>query len=433
MDRIRNLAALFRAQLWPVPALFIVAAGGLAYLLLEYGDGLDAGGHWWLYSGDAATARDLLGSLLSGMMTMTSLVVSVTFVILTLAANQLGPRLIAIFMADRQIQSVLGLFIGTILYVILVSRTLNDALGADGVPQLAVSAASGLTILCLLSLLFYIHKVARLIIADNVVEIVAREFRATLKAILPDGKQTETPTPPWPTGEAGINLSIGKAGYVQVVDYDALKAVASDADIVIVVHVRAGHHVLAEGRHVTVHGAVAFPDECADAVRAAFTVGSERTPAQDPEYGIRQLVEIATRALSPGTNDPFTAMAVIDRLGPVLEDVIRYGTQPPELADDKDALRVVADRSDLSGIMAAALNPIRQAGANHPAILIRLARMLGDLAPAARPDDEPPLRAQLERVRETLGVGSFPPGDRGDVDAALDEAGRRLLAAIRRA
>ncbi len=432
MDRIRNLAALFRAQLWPVPAVFIVAAGLLAYLLLEYGATLGTDGHWWLYSGDAATARDLLGSLLSGLMTMTSLVVSVTFVILTLAANQLGPRLIAIFMADRQIQSVLGLFIGTILYVILVSRTLNDALGTDGVPHLAVSAASSLTILCLLALLFYIHKVARLIIADNVVETVARELRATLGAILPDGRQAERPVPPGLAAGAGIDLSIGTPGYVQVIDYDALKAVAADADIVMVVHVRAGHHVLGEGSHVSVHGTAKLSDERADAVRAAFTVGSERTPAQDPEHGIRQMVEIATRALSPGTNDPFTAIAVIDRLGPALEDVIRFGTQPRALFGDENALRILANRSDLPGILAAALHPIRQAGANHPAILIRLARLLGDLAYVAPARDEPSLRAQLARLRETLDTGDFPPVDRGDVASSLDDAGRRLDA-IRRA
>lgn len=89
-------------------ALWLLTAG--ADLLATWG-----GEHWWLYSGDASTARGLLSSLLSGLMTMTSLIVSVTFVILTLAANQLGPRLISTFMADRQIQSVLGLFLGTIL------------------------------------------------------------------------------------------------------------------------------------------------------------------------------------------------------------------------------------------------------------------------------------------------------------------------------
>ena len=150
--------------------------------------GLAPAGHapfWWLYSGEAATARDLLASLLGGLMTMTSLVVSITFVILTLAASQLGPRLIAIFMRDLQIQGVLGLFIGTILYIILITRTLDDTLGSEGVPHLAITVATGLTILCLMALLFYLHKVASQIIADNVVNAVAQDLSRAFQDILP--------------------------------------------------------------------------------------------------------------------------------------------------------------------------------------------------------------------------------------------------------
>jgi uncharacterized membrane protein len=106
-------------------------------------------------------------------MTMTSLVVSVTFVILTLAANQLGPRLIPIFMGDRQIQIVLGLFLGTILYVLVVLRSLDETLGPEGVPHAAVTVGSALTVVCLVALLFYVHKVARAIVADSIVARVA--------------------------------------------------------------------------------------------------------------------------------------------------------------------------------------------------------------------------------------------------------------------
>jgi uncharacterized membrane protein len=322
MDRFRNFLALLRSQLWPVPAALALLAAGLAYVLLTYGARLgpdDASDHWWLYSGEASTARELLSSLLSGLMTMTSLVVSVTFVILTLAANQLGPRLIAIFMGDRQIQSVLGLFIGTILYVILIMRVLDDTLGAEGVPHLAVTAASVLTILCLVALLFYIHKIARSIIADNVVEAVSEEFRHSLHSILPvrEGKaQEEDLSAEPPPGAIARALSLGVAGYLQVANYERLVELACEHDLLIEVKVRAGHYVLTRGQHVFVFARAPLEPELENAVRSAFTIGSTRTPAQDPEHGVRQLVEIATRALSPGTNDPFTAKAVLDRLAP---------------------------------------------------------------------------------------------------------------------
>src|SRR4051794_41700250 len=113
MERVRNFLTLLRGQLWIVPTLMSAAALALAYVMLGTGlayrvpQGADL---WWLYGGDAETARNLLSALLSGLMTMTSLVVSVTFIILTLASNQLGPRLVWNFIGDRQIQAVLGLF-----------------------------------------------------------------------------------------------------------------------------------------------------------------------------------------------------------------------------------------------------------------------------------------------------------------------------------
>ncbi|MEI2415112.1 DUF2254 domain-containing protein [Orrella sp. JC864] len=426
MDRLRNSLSLLRRQLWTLPIM--CAAGGivLAFVLLNYGQRIvPAGNIWWLFSGDAGAARDLLGSLLSGLMTMISLVISVTFVILTLAANQLGPRLISIFMADRQIQAVLGLFIGTIIYVILVLRTLDDTLGAQGVPHLAVTAASVLTILCLLALLFYVHKVARSIIADNVVEAVWQEFRKTLRDILASGQGRQDRSaafdgPHW-------QLGVGKVGYVQVIDYDRLVTLAAEAGVRIVVRVRAGHYVLQDGRHLTVYGETPPSDELRHRVRAAITVGPLRTPAQDPEHGIRQLVEIATRALSPGINDFFTALAVIDRLGAALECVFQCELQPCVLRDASAEQRVIADRSDIDGIMGAAFHPIRQAGANNPAVLIRMAEVIADLSCVARkPAHRLALEDHIERIAATVAIAELIEPDRRDVETALARARRTL-------
>src|SRR4051794_30246855 len=173
----------------------------LAYALLgPWRSWVDFSGSelWWLYSGDAGSARNLLGALLSGTMTMTSLVVSLTFVTLTLAANQLGPRLIVNFIADREIQAVLGLFLATVLYLIAVMRTIGDELGPDTVPHLAITVGSILTVVCMFAMFFYVHKVSRAIIADNVIEHVYRELRDQITSAFPDReddeRQAEQPT-----------------------------------------------------------------------------------------------------------------------------------------------------------------------------------------------------------------------------------------------
>ena len=427
MDRLSNLLAMISGQLWLVPAIFFLGAGALAFLLLSFGGEVvspDGEIGWWLYGGEADTARNLLSALLSGLMTMTSLVVSVTFVILTLSANQLGPRLIAIFMADKQIQAVLGLFVGTILYLILVLRSIGETLGADGVPHLAVTTGTLLTILCLMALLFYIHKIARSIIADNVVEVVASELQGTIHRIMPPGNDVEPPLTETAPAGSGWPRSLGRAGYLQVVDYDRLLHIACEQDAVIEVRVRAGHHLLGSGDHLVIH-ARQRPDEALlETMRGAFTIGRQRTAAQDPEHGIRQLVEIGTRALSPGTNDPFTAIAVIDRLGACFEIVLTRPQQRRIYRDQDGKPRVLADRAALSGMLEAAFDPIRQAGAGHPAILIRMVETLGELkAVASGPGERSALSSQLGRIAETAAGQPLTRADSEDVASALRAAG----------
>jgi uncharacterized membrane protein len=425
MERLRNVLSFVRGQLWLIPMLAILGAGGLAYLLLQNGSAISpTGGEqpWWLYGGEADTARDLLASLLSGLITMTSLIVSVTFVILTLVANQLGPRIISMFMADRQIQSVLSLFIGTIFYIILVFRSIEGSLGDGGVPHLAVTVGTLLTMLSFLALLLYIHKIARSIIADNVVESAWKGLSRDLRQILPDQNTFDSQRLVSPTPLLGASMSLQKAGYIQVIDYGRLVSLASENDLVLEVRVRAGHYVLRAGDHVLVHGAEAREDLAND-VRSAFTIGSSRTAAQDPEHGISQLVEIATRALSPGINDLFTARAVIDRLGAAFEVILSRETQPRFLRDRQGVLRVVADRSDLPGMLAAAFHPIREAASGSPGTLIRIADTISKVVSCARDGAQAEaMRDQLARLAETASLGNLARADREDVLSRINEA-----------
>ena len=411
MSRVRNVIALLRGQLWIIPSFISVLALALAFWLLYSGLAfLEATDFWWIYSGDATSARNLLSSLLAGLMTMVSLVVSVTFVILTLAANQLGPRLISTFMGDRQIQSVLGLFLGTILYVLVVLRTLNDTLGEKGVPHIAVTVGSALTVVCLFALLFYVHKIARSIIADIVVDRVAGELRGNIRDMLPP-LASAVDTPPRLSQNA-VSLGIDCRGYLQTVDYDALVELASRCDAVFRVHVRAGHFVLRRGNHVSVYASRALDDDAVAAVRAAFIMGAERSPAQDLEFSLRQLVEIALRALSPGINDPFTAIAVVDQLGGAMEEILARGMQPAILRDADEKVRVIADRSTIVGLGNAAFDMIRQAAGDHPSVLIRMADIWRNLAPALQHEEaRNAILQHFDKLQETARLGALTPTD----------------------
>lgn len=425
MDKARNLFDIVRAQLWLLPLIFSCLAAILAIVLITYGHLVAPNvvrEAWWLYSGEAETARQLLSSLLSGLMTMTSLVISVTFVILTLAANQLGPRLISHFMADRQIQAVLGLFIGTILYLILVLRTIADTLGKDGVPHLAISAGSLLTVVCLMALLFYIHKVARLIIADNMVQALHANLVGTVKEVLPS-KPDEHGEEVARFAGLGRPIALQKVGHVQVIDYSLLTEIAAEEDLRIDVAVRAGQYLLANGDHFTIFADKTVTNETIAALRGCFTVGLQNTTAQDLEFSIRQLTEIAVRALSPGVNDPFTAVAVVDRLAAAFEEVQRRPLPYRQHYDGQGVLRLIVSRSDYRRLLDTGFRLIRQAGASEPLVLMRLAARLADLGHSVRDEVQvEALVAQLSALEETAAQCHSIEQDRTSMQAHLDEA-----------
>ncbi|WP_210484357.1 DUF2254 domain-containing protein [Microvirga antarctica] len=437
MGRFRNILARLRGQLWIIPLAISGFSLVLAYWILTSGAflferGTTGSGLWWLYGGDAQSARGLLSSLLSGLMTMTSLIVSMTFVILTLSANQLGPRLITTFMADRQIQTVLGLFLGTILYVLVILRSLDETLGAEGVPHIAVTIGSALTIVCLFALLFYVHKIARSIIADNVVERIAGDLRRNLGSMLKesDGDLEENDgdaSEGGPEGACVATIALNHVGYIQVVDYDRLVAVAKTAKTALQVNVRAGHFLLHNGEHVLVFGNNTLNDDEIDEVRRAFVIGPERSPAQDLEYGLRQLVEIALRALSPGINDPYTAIAVVNQLGAALEDILGRPLPRTRLRDAAGEVRVIAKLSDFAGLVDAAFDAIRQAGSSTPAVLIRIADVLGDLSPILRTEAaQHAVVVQLDKLAETAERAPVARCDRADIVARICQARKRV-------
>ena len=378
---------LFASQIWLVPGAISILFGLLAVGLMWSGPILDtnAAPPWWLFSGDARTARDLLGTILSGLITMTSLVLSMTFVVLTLAANQLGPRLVVILTDDRQIQSSLGLFVGSITYVLIVLRSIDDELGQNAVPHLSVTVASGLVLVCLLMLLFYVHKISRLIVSDTVIERIARDLNSGLEHALVDKpSEMTTASPPRITGRA-VWIDIGKSGYIQTINFDELVDIARDCKGYIELAVRPGHFVLRQGSHMRITTPSKLERETIDRIRDQFSIGSERSPAQDLEFSIRQLVECATRALSPGAKDPFTVVAVIDKLSRALEILMGDRMLPSaHMSDDTGVVRVTADVTQIQEFIEIAFDQIRQGAAGSAFVLAHLSDTLGNLLAAIR-------------------------------------------------
>ncbi len=394
--RLLTLWIQVQASLWVLPVTMVAVAVGVAILALGIRLNIGDDPVWFLYSGTAKDVPAFLSSLVSSMITMATLVISITMVVLTLAAQQLGPRLILSFMADRRTQTVIGLFIATVVYLLLIMRATNN--DADGTPNLAITLGTALVLLSVVTLPVFVHHLARSIIADVMIERVGESLDRAARDLLPEQVPESEEERPASLRETGAPIQLEPGGYIAAIDYDHLVSAACEANAVIELEYRAGHHMISGCELGWVSPASALTDDVKQALNESIIFGSVRTPVQDLEYSIRQLVEIALRALSPGVNDPYTALAAIDRLALSLPEIMRRGSAQSIWTDNDGNIRVVVPASTFGGTIDAAFNEIRQVGATQPAILIRLAEKFWQLAEIGDVEQRRVLKTHLNLV-----------------------------------
>ncbi|WP_090242620.1 DUF2254 domain-containing protein [Pseudomonas guineae] len=381
-----------RSSLWFVPATMAFLAVALALCAV----GLDktVTNDWlqllgWSYSGGAEGASLLLGTVAGSMIAIAGTVFSMTLVALSLASSQLGPRLLRNFMRDTANQVVLGTFVATFLYCLLVLRTIRRADEVAFVPHLSISIGVLLAIVSVGVLIYFIHHISVSIQADQVVARVGRELADGIDRLFPadlgnPGADVsgETSEAKLPTDFARQACPVGALadGYIQMIDADALMTLACKEDLLLRLERRPGHY-LAKGRAMLmVWPGDRVTETLAGKLNAAFVLGNQRSAAQDVEFSLQQLVEIALRALSPGINDPFTAVACVDRLESALCRLAEHDIPSPYRFDDHGQLRLVASGATFAGIIDTAFNQIRQSARSNPAVAIRMLDAIAQIA-----------------------------------------------------
>lgn len=427
-----------RASYWFVPTLMSIAAVALSIGMLQIDARLGLTGAreiGWLWAGGPDGARSILSTIASSMITVAGVVFSITIVALTLASSQFGPRLLRNFLRDSINQVVMGTFVATYLYCLLVLREVKSvAEQAPFVPYLSVTVAIALTTASLAMLILYIHHIARSIGAETLVANVAAELRESLQSLFPEqiGDSQATPaareaddTAP----EERTPVLAPRGGYIQAIEGDTLLALASEKALVVHLLRRPGDFIPEGAQLAEIWPAQRADDEAQAAVVGAHLIASSRTPRQDAEYCINQLVEIALRALSPGINDPFTAISCVHWLGDALGLAAQRQMPAPCRADEKGAVRVIAKVSTFQGLADAALNGIRQYGAANPAVAIAMLQVIGEIAPrVTRPEDRQTLLRHAEAIFEDAMARSPNPGDAADMQTHRDRVCRLYAA-----
>ena len=343
----------------------------------------------WIYSGGAEGASLLLGTVAGSMIAIAGTVFSMTLVALSLASSQLGPRLLRNFMRDTANQLVLGTFVATFVYCLLVLRTIRRADEAAFVPHLAVSIGVLLAMVSIGVLIYFIHHVSVSVQADEVVAQVGREVEEGIDRLFPGHLGKPASEASAAVGENDLPAAFAREacpvgaledGYLQQIDADALMKLAGEEDLLLRLECRPGHYLVKGRTMVMVWPGERVTDSLVKKMNATFVLGDQRTATQDLEFSFHQLVEIAVRALSPGVNDPFTAIACVDRLGSGLCRLAECDMPSPRRFDADGRLRLVSPESPFAGVVDTSLNQIRQSARSNPAVAIR---MLGAIAQIA--------------------------------------------------
>jgi uncharacterized membrane protein len=381
----------------------------------------------------ASGARGMLVAIAGSMMTVASLTFSLTIATLATASSQYTSRLIRNFMRDRLNQFVLGYFVGLFAYCLVVLRTIRSGDEVAFVPALAVMGGLVLALASIGVLIVFIHHIAESIQVGIILRRVTQETVRAIDELFPaelgelateaDARAADSEVR---DGRRWHAISARRFGYVQSLDAKGLLAIAAEADGVVRMTADIGSFVTPEGSVCEI--AVASPpdEELVGRVRDAFDIGAARTIEQDAAFGIRQIVDIALKALSPGINDTTTGVMCVDHLAVVLERLAARDI-PDRFRAEDGSVRLIASGRSFGVLAGLCLNQIRQTASGNTAVMIALLRAI---AAAGKQTSDNARRRTLSRhahLIATLARDSVPCAD----DAApVTTAANAVIAAL---
>ncbi|MGD9691759.1 MAG: DUF2254 domain-containing protein [Phycisphaerales bacterium] len=384
MTRLLGLWQMVRSSLWFVPGVLVLLAVLLAEALIEIDSWVGPGAARAfpvLFGAGASGSRGLLETLAASMITVAGVVFSITLVALSLASSQYSSRVLRNFMRDRMNQIVLGVFVGIFAYCLAVLRTIREGDENSFVPSLAVFGGVVLTFVGIGYFIYFIHHIATQIQASQILARIASETARQVDRLFPDEVGREEPEGGEEPAFEAMRVrrwapALSKrTGYLQFVASDPLLEFARERDTVVRMERAVGEFVV-EGQplvSVLVGGELSTEDE--ERLLRVFTIGAERSGAQDAAFGMRQMVDVALKALSPGINDTTTAVMAVDYLGAVL---VRLSARRIESRQrfDGGRLRVLARGPTYGELVCLAHDQIRQHAGGNVAVLSRMAGTL---------------------------------------------------------
>lgn len=377
-----NLWNQLKTNFWLIPVIMTTTAFFLSYWTLNLDQSIEFKNFYFfsIWKGGSEGARGLLSAIAGSIITITGVVFSITTVSLALASNQYGSKLLPNFIRDIGNQIVLGTFISTSIYTLLVLRTVRGQ-GVDDdfntfVPNLSITISIGLAIISLIMLIYFIHHLSVKIQSTDIISRVAGDLIHLIETSMPNNSIKNESNFFNETINCQEAITSSKIGYLQVIDYEKLYHLAKKNHLLLEIDVRSGcflknGHVLAKANKI-------LTPKLKKSISKAFVIGRGRSPIQDIEYAVDQLVTIALRSLSSNANDTFTTNTCIDYLGAALCLICDKQLTPPFYFKNSYT-KLLSNQETFEGLIDACFNQIRQYSTTHPSVLIRLLETLSSI------------------------------------------------------
>ncbi len=437
---VRRLRARWQSLtdgLWFVPAVMIAGAIGLAVALIGLSELVDRDAlirYPRLFGADAGSSRSMLATIAGAMMTVAGVTFSITVVAVTQASSQFTPRLLRNFMRDRPSQLALGTLTGVFVYCLVVLRTIREGDALIFIPSLAVLGAMVLALVAIGVLIYFIHHIAGSLQASGILARVGGESVDAVERLFPEDVGEEGPAtePPGLDALSWQSCNATASGYITDVDADGLIAFATSCNTIVRMEHGIGDFVVEGTPLATAAMSAPLGEDERARLCGLYTISPFRTINQDLAFGIRQMVDMALRAMSPGINDTTTAITSVHHLTPVLVRLANRRVEHRYRMHD-GRLRLIATGPTFRSLVWDAVDEIRRNARGNVDVLSALLRCLGTaISETSDQDRRDILREHAALVMETATLSIEGPNeDLAQVRRAFESVERRLAEAPR--
>jgi uncharacterized membrane protein len=418
--RLVSAIERMRGSLFLVPMLYVAGGVALGQVGIVVDDRL--AGAWddlpIGYASTVASARAVLSTVAGATITVAGIAFSISLLIFQLASSQYSPRVVHGLFRDPFNKQVIGVVLGTFTYCLVVLRAVRGPLDDGGdavVPNLSVGLAVVLGIGAIGAIVAFINHSAHSMEVSSILERTASEALRRIDDTWParmapetahgspgpsDGAEASVDGERRPPGSAGYRVVFHHDGWIRDIDVQSIVE-AMPAGSIMRCETAVGRYAVRGTTLCTFWGDVGDIEAFADAVRAAVRTGDTRVLENDVSYGLRQLVDVAVRALSPGVNDPTTAQDAIFHSATVLNELLQREPPAREVHGSQGRTLLMPQRLTHRELIDLTVDEVRRAAAPHPTVCIYLIEMLSQLLQSLPADDG---RTQALRRQAALVV-----------------------------